>query len=226
MAFKLGTKETPGKGGTSTVSAVESTVAGRVALMSTAKNVPDKKVQKNYTPSFQPMQSSTPLNTRGEGDIGFSAGKSISFGAGVNINPAVEGIRANVGYKNNFNAAVSKTKQGTTVGANASFKNLSINASSASGDYGYKSAGIGFNKGGFSGGVNYTKDTEGNTDVSGGASFNKGNFGARLGGKVVNDVASASVGGMLRSGRATFSANANLTPSRRGTVSGGVTYRF
>lgn len=226
MAFKLGAKETPGKSGTSTTSAGESTAAGRVNLMAAAKNVPDKKVQKNYTPSFQPMQPKVHVDTHGGGDIGISGGKKFSFGAGVNINPKVEGLRANIGYKDKASLDVEKTKFGTNVSAGASIGKVNINATQESGELGYKSVGMNFNKGSLSGGVDYTLDNQGDRAMSAGASFRKKGAGVFANANAYNEKVSGSMGGSFRMGKATVNASAKMSPGNRTSFGGGITYRF
>jgi hypothetical protein len=226
MGFKLRSQEDPVKTSKTTVTADASTAANRAALMTAANNISSKQAPKKYTPSFQQPQSKVQLDSYGGGDIGVHAGKKFSFDAGVNINPRVEGVRASLGYKDKARIGFEKTKFGNNVSADASLGNFNVNASQESGDLGYKSFGVNFNKGSFSAGADFTEDNQGDRNISGNASFGKN--GARVGasGNLYNDRFNGSLGGSLRVGRTTFNARADVSPGRRTSIGGGITYRF
>jgi hypothetical protein len=226
MGFKLRSQEDPVKASKTTVPADASTAANRVALMTAANNISSKQVPKKYTPSFQQSQSKVQLDSYGGGDIGVHAGKKFSFDAGVNINPRVEGVRASLGYKDKARVGFEKTKFGANVSADASLGNFNFNASQESGDLGYKSMGVNFNRGSFSGGADYTLDNQGDRAISANASFRKNGKSVYANANAYNDKLSGSLGGSLRRGRTTLNAKADLSPGRRTSIGGGITYRF
>jgi len=226
MGFKLRSQEDPVVTKNILSAKPESTMQSRANLMTASNNTPAVTPKKNFTPNLRQSQPSVNVESHGGGDIGISKGGKFNFGGGVNINPRVEGLRANVGYKDKLGVGVEKTKFGTTVNADASFGNFNINASQESGELGYQSIGGSFNKGSFSGGADFTQDNQGDRNISANASFSKN--GARVGasGNLYNDTFKGSLGGSLRMGRTTLNASTNVSPNRRTSFGLGATYRF
>ena len=138
----------------------------------------------------------------------------------------MEGLRASVGYKDRLNFGIEKTKFGTNLSAHASAGNFNLNASTESGELGYKSLGASFGKGSFYGGVDFTEDNQGDRNISGNASFSKGGNRVSASGNLYNDVFRGSIGASKNIGRTTVNARADVSPNRRTSIGGGITYRF